>query len=75
LGFALFFPDIRMKNFGEREGFTMVNLAQNIQVYADKHKIFLLGFNFTLSKGHWNTRGHRLAGETIAENLCEAYCC
>jgi hypothetical protein len=47
-------------------------LAQKFQVYADQQKIFLHGFSPNMGRGHWNTNGHRLAGETIAQNLCEA---
>ena len=37
---TLFYPDIRIKTLGEREGFRVLNLAQEFQLYADQHKDF-----------------------------------
>jgi hypothetical protein len=68
---SLFYPDLRIKALGEREGISVLNLAQKFQVYADLHKSFLHGFHPNLGRGHWNARGHWLAGETIAKNLCQ----
>ena len=68
---TLFYPDLRIKSLGEREGFSVVNLAHKFQLYADQRKVFLHGFNSNMGGGHWNANGHRLAGETIAENLCD----
>jgi hypothetical protein len=68
---TLFYPDLRIKTVGEREGFSVLNLAPKFQLYADQYKIFLHGFHPTIGRGHWNANGHRLAGETIAHNLCE----
>ena len=68
---TLLYPDIRIRTLGEREGFRVLNLAQKFQLYADQHKIFLHGFSPNMGRGHWNIDGHRLAGETIAQNLCQ----
>jgi hypothetical protein len=68
---TLFYPDIRIRALGGREGFRVLNLAENFQLYADRHNIFLHGFGRNLGRGHWNAYGHRLAGETIAEKLCQ----
>jgi hypothetical protein len=68
---TLFYPDVRIKTLGEREDFSVLNLAQSFQLYADQHKVFLHGFSPNLGRGHWNAHGHRLAGETIAQTLCE----
>ncbi len=69
---TLFYPDVRIKTLGEREGFSVLKLAQKFQLYADQHKVFLHGFHPNIGRGHWNADGHRLAGETIAQTLCEA---
>jgi len=67
----LFYPDLRIKALGDREGFTVLNLAQNFQSYAEEHKVFLHGFGKDRVSGHWNQDGHRLAGQTIAQKLCQ----
>jgi hypothetical protein len=70
---TLFYPDLRIKALGAREGFPALNLAQKFQLYAEQHGVFLHGFHPNLGRGHWNARGHRLAGEVIADNLCEDF--
>jgi len=68
----IFYPDQRIKTLGEREGFEVLNLAAPMQAYADEHHVFLAGFKSTkLGVGHWNADGHRLAGELIAQKICE----
>ena len=68
----IFYPDQRIKALGEREGFEVLNLAAPMQAYADEHHVFLAGFKSTkLGVGHWNADGHRLAGELIAQKICE----
>ncbi|NEP10123.1 MAG: SGNH/GDSL hydrolase family protein [Symploca sp. SIO2C1] len=68
----LFYPDRRIKTLGERENFTVLNLAQPFQAYAEKEQVFLHGFeNTSLGSGHWNEEGHHLAGQMIAQKLCQ----
>ena len=68
----IFYPDERIKALGEREGFEVLNLAAPMQAYADEHHVFLAGFKDTkLGVGHWNADGQRLAGELIAQKICE----
>lgn len=68
----IFYPDERIKALGEREGFEVLNLAAPMQAYADEHHVFLAGFKDTkLGVGHWNADGHRVAGELVAEKICE----
>lgn len=72
LGVAdLFYAERRFKSLGEREGFPVLNLAPELQNYADEHKAFLHGFGHELGNGHWNEEGHRVAGEMLARKLCE----
>lgn len=67
----LFYPDLRIKALGEHEGFSVLNLAQPFQAYVEEHRVFLHGFeNTTLGEGHWNTEGHRLAGQMISQTIC-----
>jgi hypothetical protein len=66
----LFYPDNRIKALCNREGITVITLAPQLQAYAEQNKVFLHGFGQTLSYGHWNRDGHRVAGELIAQKLC-----
>lgn len=69
----LFYPDERIRALGERNGFTVLNLAPALQSYAEQRKVFLHGFGENIGNGHWNTTGHAIAGELIAEKVCEGY--
>ncbi len=65
-----FYPDLRIKSLGEREGFAVLNLGSGMQEYADRHKVFLHGQREMTGYGHWNQTGNRIAGELIAQKLC-----
>lgn len=67
----LFYPDLRIRALGDRENFAVFNLAPALQAYAEKNKVFLHGFGAGLGNGHWNNEGHRVAGEMLAQRLCE----
>jgi len=67
----LFYAERRFRSLGEREGFPVYNLAPDLQAYADRHKVFLHGFGAQRGNGHWNEEGHRVAGEMLAEKLCD----
>jgi hypothetical protein len=67
----LFYPDRRIAELGQRDGFEVLTLAQPLQRYAEEHQVFLHGFK-TGPKGfgHWNETGHAVAGHLIAQKLC-----
>lgn len=67
----LFYPDNRIKSVGEREGIPVITLAPELQQYAERNKVFLHGFGDNIGNGHWNPIGHRVAGELIAQKLCQ----
>ncbi|MGB8507532.1 MAG: SGNH/GDSL hydrolase family protein [Pyrinomonadaceae bacterium] len=67
----IFYPDRRIKALGERENFTVLNLAPALQRYAEEHRVFLHGFDKEIGNGHWNELGHAVAGDIIAQSLCE----
>jgi hypothetical protein len=69
----LFYPDERIRALGERNGFTVLNLAPALQSYAEQHQVFLHGFGENIGNGHWNITGHAIAGELIAEKICAEY--
>ena len=67
----LFYPDLRILELGKRQGFDVLTLAPMFQAYAQEHNAFLHGFdNSGIGIGHWNQKGHRLAGKLIAEKAC-----
>ena len=73
----LFFPEFRVKKLGEKEGFSMLNLAPQFQSYVETNQVYLHGFEGTrglrgnLGAGHWNEKGHHLAGDIISEHICK----
>ncbi|MGE5657137.1 MAG: SGNH/GDSL hydrolase family protein [Actinomycetota bacterium] len=70
----LFYPEKRMEALSVREQFSLLTLAQFFQMYAEKYEMCLHGFkNAVECGGHWNADGHRLAGEKIAEQLCQSF--
>ena len=70
---TLFYPDRRIAEFGGREAIPTITLAPRLRAYAEANDIFLHGFENTVpGLGHWNARGHAVAGEIIAEELCAA---
>ncbi|MCV3217369.1 SGNH/GDSL hydrolase family protein [Plectonema radiosum NIES-515] len=68
----LFYPEKRITDLGEKSGFSVLNLGEPFQAYADQNKVCVSGFAKTgLCGGHWNAVGHELAGKMIASKLCE----
>lgn len=68
----IFYPDKRIKKLGDRHGFPVLNLAPTFQTYARENQVCLHGFENALDcGGHWNEKGHRLAGELMAPEVCE----
>ena len=68
----LFYPDRRISDLGKREGIDVLNLAPTLQAYADERQTFLHGFaNTALGRGHWNAEAHRVAGQLMAQRVCE----
>lgn len=66
----LLYPDKRIKAFGDREGIPVVNLAPDLQAFADINNMYLHGFGENIGNGHWNSMGHRVAGELLAKKIC-----
>jgi len=70
-GCELFYPDVRIRDLGERYAFRVVNLAPTLQSLAEQKHMFLHGpLQEESGDGHWNVEGHRLAGHLIAREIC-----
>jgi lysophospholipase L1-like esterase len=67
----LFYPDKRIASLGERERIEVFTLAPELQLYAERNRVFLHGFGEGLGNGHWNAEGHRVAGELLTQKLCD----
>lgn len=68
----LFYPNLRIQALCEREGIPALDLAPALLTYAEQHQVFMHGFGQQPGLGHWNERGHRVAGKMVAQKLCEA---
>jgi hypothetical protein len=68
---TLFYPELRIKDLGEREKIDVLNLAPPFLDFAVRNQTFLHGFGERKGKGHWNEAGHLLAGQLLAERLLE----
>jgi len=66
----LFYPNLRLAQLANREQIDFLDLAQPMQSYADKKKVFLHGFGKEIGNGHWNADGHREAAELIEQKMC-----
>lgn len=70
----LFYPDSRLRKLGEEEDFPVYNLAGPIWDVAKETGRCLHGFDNAIScGGHWNPEGSRVAGELVADYLCQKY--
>ncbi|NEP46954.1 MAG: SGNH/GDSL hydrolase family protein, partial [Okeania sp. SIO2H7] len=67
----LLYPNKRVKDWGDRYGFPVIDLTERFQVYAEENEACLHGFeNSALCVGHWNVEGHRLAARIIRKQIC-----
>ena len=71
---TLFYPGNRIKAICQREGFSVLDLAPSFQHFADERKVYLHAFVKEYDRvtpfGHWTERGHQLAAQLIADELC-----
>jgi hypothetical protein len=70
----LLYPEKRINALGDREGFSVLNLAPDFQAYAEENQVCLHGHDNAIPcGGHWNAVGHQLAGEKIAQKVCQDF--
>jgi len=63
-------PNRRLASFAARHGISYLDLVPAFRAEAERTGAFLHGFGADLGGGHWNERGHALAGHLIAEEIC-----
>ncbi len=64
-------PDRRLQRLAGACGFHFFSLTAPMRAIAQREKIFFHGFaNTSPGSGHWNERGHAVAGKWIADELC-----
>jgi hypothetical protein len=69
----LFYPEKRLRALADKEHIELLALSPGLQSYAEQHRLFLHGFpNTSLGLGHWNEKGHEVAGRMLAEHLCSS---
>lgn len=68
---TLFYPDRRIKTWGDRNQVSVLNLVYGMQAHAEAGHVYLHGFDDNLGRGHWNANGHLLAGELISREICD----
>ena len=66
----LYYPDRRLAKFGRDSGFEVITLAERLAARATVNNERLHGRK-SFFGGHWNETGHRVAGEILAQELCD----
>jgi hypothetical protein len=66
------YPDRRLEAFGKANNIWLLPLAPGMGEAAAAEHAFLNGFGDHLGIGHWNSAGHRVAAEVIANALCSS---
>jgi hypothetical protein len=64
---SLSYADERIAAVGVGCGFTVITLAEPLWNHVRRTGEFLHGFGARKGTGHWNEKGHRVAGMIIAE--------
>jgi hypothetical protein len=68
----LFYPDRRLREFGDTHGIEVLTLAPRLREIAESTGTCLHGFaNADPCFGHWNERGHHAAGEILLHDLIQ----
>jgi hypothetical protein len=67
----VFYPDHRIQQFAISRGIPVLNLAPYLQKYAEANQVHVHGLRSADHQGLLNELGHRVAGELIAQKVCE----
>ncbi len=67
----LFYPERRIRSIGKKYKFPVITMAERLQKIAIKEGIYFHGFkNTVMGFGHWNEKGHKIAGEILVKDIC-----
>ena len=67
----LYYWNKRISSFAADKGIEQVSLAEPFVTYANKKQTCLHGFeNSVPCGGHWNSQGHLIAGQLVADAIC-----
>ena len=70
-GGDLYYWNKRLAEFAAAEKIDFADLSETFLAHAEANQTCLHGFeNSVPCGGHWNSEGHRLAGEEIADAIC-----
>lgn len=70
----LYYPNRRIKTFGDRLNITTLDTVPRLREYAEKNKICVHGFpNAMHCDGHWNSQGHEQVAQLTAQHLCDKF--
>ena len=68
-------PEERVEAMAERAGYEVLSLGEPFQRLAERDQVYLHGFTGNDSEppgtGHWNSRGHELAGRLAASAIAD----
>jgi hypothetical protein len=68
----LFLPDRRLSEFAASEQIPSLMMAPILRRWAEANETCVQGFQEPwLCQGHWNVDGHRVAGQELAQALCD----
>jgi len=67
----LFYPDRRVQQFAESRGIPVLTLAPYLQKYAEANRVYLHGQRSADHQGLLNELGHKVAGELVAQKVCQ----
>jgi hypothetical protein len=62
----LYYPDRRLAQLGEREGFPVLNLAPKMAEIATRKRVYFHAYRDRLGVGHWSEAGHAAAADLVA---------
>jgi lysophospholipase L1-like esterase len=68
----LMYPDRRLNGFAALLEIPLIGLAAPLRTFAERNQALLHG-SADFAGGHWNKKGHAVAGREIARRLCDAY--
>jgi lysophospholipase L1-like esterase len=69
---GLLYPDRRLAKLADTDGLRVVTLVEPLRATAKSLGQSLHGSS-KFAGGHWNTHGHRAAGEVLAGRICDGY--